>query len=37
MKFIFDSDIWQEIYGGIRKNKQEQPLPSLVFYGVFFC
>ncbi|MGB5322257.1 ABC transporter permease [Lutimonas sp.] len=36
MKFIFDSDTWQEIYGSIRKNKMRASITIIgVMWGIF--
>ena len=36
MKFIFDSDTWQEIYGGVRKNKTITIITIIgVLWGIF--
>ena len=36
MKFLFDSDTWQEIYGSIRKNKTRTTITIIgVLWGVF--
>jgi putative ABC transport system permease protein len=36
MKFLFDSDTWQEIYGSIRKNKTRTIITIIgVLWGVF--
>lgn len=36
MKFLFDSDTWQEIYGGVRKNKTRTIITIIgVLWGIF--
>lgn len=36
MKFIFDQDTWQEIYGSIRKNKMRASITIIgVMWGIF--